>query len=151
VGVSGPPRRVFEEPRHAEYEVPMKAQVVHFEIPLDNVERGHKFYQETFGWKVNVLPGMNYAMVQTTESGEDGRPKSPGAINGGMGKREANLKSPVITIMVDEITAAEKAIEKNGGKILQKKTPIGDGSMGFTGYFKDSEGNVMGLFQVGTG
>jgi len=36
---------------------------------------------------------------------------------------------------------------KNGGTILQKKQPIGDGSMGHTGYFKDTEGNVVGLYQ----
>ncbi|MCI4342672.1 MAG: VOC family protein [Thermoplasmata archaeon] len=127
----------------------MNASVVHFEIPLDNVERGHKFYRETFGWKVNALPDMDYAMVQTTETDAEGSPKNPGAINGGMAKRQHPLTAPVITIMVDDIASAQKQIEKNGGKIVQKKAPIGDGSMGFTAYFKDTEGNIVGLFQVG--
>jgi uncharacterized protein len=128
----------------------MNASVVHFEIPLDNVERGHKFYRDTFGWKVNAMPEMNYALVQTTETNEDGSPKNPGTINGGMAKRAHPLSAPVITIMVDDITAAQKQIEKNGGKVVQKKTPIGDGSMGSSGYFQDTEGNIVGLFEAGT-
>jgi len=125
----------------------MSAEVVHFEIPLDNVERGHKFYKGVFGWKLDVLPDMNYAMAQTTESDEQGMPKGPGAINGGMAKRGELLHFPTITIMVEDIVATGKVIEKHGGKVIQNRTPIGDGSMGFTGYFKDSEGNVIGLFE----
>jgi uncharacterized protein len=128
----------------------MSAAVVHFEIPLDNVDRGHKFYKEVFGWQLNVLPDLNYAMVQTTPSDEQGMPKDPGSINGGMAKRGDTLRFPTITILVDDITAIGKTIEKHGGKVVQKKMPIGDGSMGFTGYFKDSEGNLIGLFQLGS-
>ena len=127
----------------------MSAEVVHFEIPLDNVERGHKFYQEVFGWHVNPMPEMNYAMVQTAESNEMGIPKAPGAINGGMTKRGGLLRAPTITIQVDDIAATGRAIEKHGGKLLQPRTPIGDGAMGFTGYFQDSEGNLIGLYERG--
>jgi len=35
--------------------------------------------------------------------------------------------------------------EQLGGKTVQKKMPVGD--MGFAAYFKDTEGNVIGLFQ----
>ena len=82
-------------------------------------------------------------MVSTTDSDQNGRPKNPGAINGGMGKREGPLMSTVVTVSVADIDKALKTIEANGGKTVQKKQPIGD--MGFTAYFKDSEGNVVGL------
>ena len=127
----------------------MSGEVVHFEIPADNSERARKFYEKTFGWKMNHMAEFNYTIVGTAASDENGRVTMPGAINGGMGKREGPLAHPVITIQVDEITDAEKTIEKNGGKVIQKKQPIGDGSMGFTGYFRDSEGNVVGLWQRG--
>ena len=55
------------------------------------------------------------------------------------------MKSPVITLSVDDIDATLKTIGKNGGSTIQKKQPIGD--MGFTAYFKDSEGNIVGLYQ----
>jgi uncharacterized protein len=125
----------------------MSGEVGHFEIPADNPARARKFYSATFGWKMNEMPGMDYTMVSTGPVDDKGMPKEPGFVGGGIGKREGMLAHPVVTIMVDEIAEAEKTIEKNGGKILQKKKPIGDGSMGWTGYFKDSEGNTVGLYQ----
>ncbi len=125
----------------------MSGQVVHFEIPADDPERARKFYASTFGWTMNVAPGMDYTLVGTGPVDEQGMPKEAGFVGGGIGKRNPMLQHPVVTIMVDDMSAAEKVIEKHGGKILQRRTPIGDGSMGFAGYFKDSEGNVVGLFE----
>ena len=125
----------------------MSGEVGHFEIPADNTERARKFYSATFGWKMNHLPEMDYTMVSTGPVDEKGMPKEPGSVGGGIGKRGGPLEHPVVTIMVDDITAVEKTIEKNGGKIVLRKQAIGDGSMGHMGYFKDSEGNVVGLYQ----
>jgi len=72
-------------------------------------------------------------------------PTEPGAINGGMTKRQDPVKNTVITIDVSEIDSSLKSIEKLGGKVVQKKQPVAD--MGFTAYFKDTEGNVVGLWQ----
>jgi uncharacterized protein len=125
----------------------MSGEVGHFEIPADDPARARRFYTSTFGWKMNEIPGMDYTMVSTGPVDENGRPKEPGFVGGGIGKRGDLLKHPVVTIIVDEISAAEKTIEKNGGKMLQRKKPIGDGSMGWTGYFRDPEGNIVGLYQ----
>jgi predicted enzyme related to lactoylglutathione lyase len=125
----------------------MTGEVGHFEIPADRPDRARKFYEKTFGWKMNVMEGMEYTMVSTGPVDEQGTPKAPGFIGGGIGKRADNLQHPVVTIMVDEITDALKAVEQNGGKVLQAKKPVGDGSMGWTAYFKDSEGNTVGLYQ----
>lgn len=127
----------------------MSGEVGHFEIPADDPARARKFYESTFGWKMNEMPGMDYTMVSTGAVNDQGMPKEPGYIGGGIGKRGKELTHPVVTIIVEDIAAHEKTITKNGGKILQKKQPIGDGSMGFTGYFKDSEGNTIGLYQPG--
>ena len=126
----------------------MSGEVVHFELPADNPERARKFYAKTFGWKMNPIPEADYTMVGTAAVDGEGRPKEPGTINGGLAKRQGPLQHPVVTIIVDEISDAEKTIEKNGGKVVQKKSPIGDGSMGYTAYFTDPEGNVVGLFQL---
>ncbi len=125
----------------------MSDPVGHFEIPADKPDRARKFYAATFGWKMNELPGMDYTMVSTGPVDEKGMPKEPGFIGGGIGKRGDALEHPVVTIMVDEITEAVKRVEKNGGKVLRGKTAIGDASMGWTSYFKDSEGNTVGLYQ----
>ena len=123
------------------------SRVVHFEIPADNLERAKNFYKQAFGWDITQYPGMEYHMVNTTEVDEKTQmPKQVGAINGGMPKRnnEAN-KTTVITVDVQDIDVALKSIEKLGGKTIQKKQPVAD--MGFTAYFKDTEGNVVGLWQ----
>jgi len=125
----------------------MSGEVGHFEIPADRPERARKFYATAFGWKMTEVPGMDYTMVSTGPVDEKGMPKEPGFISGGIGPRGGVLEHPVLTIVVEDVSAAEKVVEKNGGKIVQRKKPIGDGSMGFTAYFHDTEGNVVGLYE----
>ncbi len=120
-------------------------KVVHFEVPADDMKRAQKFYSEVFGWGIQELPEMDYTIVQTMEMDEKQMPKEPGAINGGMFKRENAKKYPVITISVDSIDEAAKAIAAKGGKMTQERLPVGD--MGFTAYFTDCEGNLMGLWE----
>ena len=120
-------------------------KVVHFEIPADNLARAKKFYSTVFGWTLNEFPEMEYTIVRTVESDENGMPKEPGAINGGLLQRQDPVKAPIITISVDNMDQAAANIEKNGGKIIRPKMPAGE--MGFAAYFKDTEGNVIGLWQ----
>ena len=120
-------------------------EVVHFEIPADDLSRAKKFYSTVFGWRANEMPEMEYVMIGTTESDENGMPKQPGAINGGMLKRQDPVRHPVVTIDVENMDEALAKVKKNGGQIVREKLPVGE--MGFAAYFKDSEGNVLGLWQ----
>ena len=121
---------------------------MHFEIPAEDEKRAQAFYKSVFGWQMNPIPGMGYTMIGTTPSDQNGIPTDVGAINGGMMKRKAPFKGPVITISVDEINTALENVEKLGGKVVSRKDAIGDGSMGFTAYFNDTEGNLIGLYQT---
>ena len=120
-------------------------KVVHFELPMDDAARGQKFYEQTFGWKIQNIPEMNYSLVYTTEVDAKSMPKEPGAINGGMVKRSATVIAPSFAIDVENIEEALEKIKKGGGTILKEKTPAGP--MGFIAYFKDTEGNVLSLWQ----
>jgi predicted enzyme related to lactoylglutathione lyase len=126
----------------------MKGKVVHFEVPAKDMKRAKAFYSKVFGWKASdvAMPDMEYSLVSTTEVDKDGRPTSPGSINGGMMKMSKPFTGPVITLQVDDIGGALKAVEKHGGKTVTKRTSMGE--WGFFGYFKDSEGNLMGLFEM---
>ena len=126
----------------------MRGNVVHFEVPAKDMKRAQKFYADVFGWQINEMPEMTYTMVGTTPSDENGMPKEPGSINGGIGKKTGPLQNPVITIRVDSIDEALKTVQAHGGKLEQKKTTVGN--MGWAAYFKYTEGNVMGLFQGAT-
>jgi len=119
--------------------------VVHFEIPADDQKRARKFYQEALGWRIEAVPGMDYSMVITTDMDDDGQPAAAGAINGGMMARDGRITTPIITVDVPDINATLKSVEQLGGSVVMPKNEIP--GMGYTAYFKDPEGNVMGLWQ----
>src|SRR5437870_5655086 len=100
--------------------------IVHFEIPADDTKRASDFYSKAFGWQINPMPEMDYTMIGTDQSDEQGRPKEPGAINGGMTKRGYFdfFQHPVVTVRVQDIESALSKIEKLGGKTVGKKMPV---------------------------
>jgi predicted enzyme related to lactoylglutathione lyase len=121
-------------------------KIVHFEIPADDISRAKDFYSLTFGWQLDDMPeGIDYTIVRTVDVDEQQMPKEPGAINGGMMKRTSETPSPVITINVDAIDDALKKVESGGGSTVRPRTEIP--GMGAFAYFRDTEGNVMGLWE----
>jgi predicted enzyme related to lactoylglutathione lyase len=129
----------------ASEEFVMSGRVVHFEIPYDDGDRARSFYAEAFGWDLQAWGGEGeYTLVSTGPTGEAGATE-PGFINGGMMKREGPATSPVVTIDVDDMDQALATIERLGGKTVVGKQAVGE--MGWSAYFTDPEGNLMGLFQ----
>jgi uncharacterized protein len=124
-------------------------KVVHFEIPVDDVARAKEFYGSIFDWQLNDMDmggGNVYTTVATTPVDEQSRlPLEPGAINGGLFRRTSDIPTPVITIGVDGIDDSLKKVEAGGGSVVQPRTEIPD--MGAFAYFKDSEGNLIGLWE----
>jgi len=127
----------------------MSGQVVHFEIPVDDMDRAQDFYRDVFGWQLTTVPEMGYTLVSTTQAGPDGRPNEPGAINGGMLSRQGPITAPIVTIDVDDIDDALATVEKLGGKAVISRQAVGE--MGFSAYFTDTEGNLIGLWQTARG
>lgn len=127
----------------------MAGGVVHFEIPADDTSRAREFYSSAFGWKISSVPEMSYAMLMTTPSDETGMPSVPGSINGGMFRREGQLTSPLVTVDVDDIDASLEKINSLGGSTVQPRQEVG--SMGWAAYFRDTEGNIIGLWQTAPG
>lgn len=52
----------------------------------------------------------------------------------------------MLTIDVQDINAALENIGQLGGSTVVEKQAVGE--MGFTAYFKDPEGNLMGLWET---
>jgi predicted enzyme related to lactoylglutathione lyase len=123
----------------------MSGKVVHFEIPADDAERASAFYRSAFDWNITAEPDMEYWALRTTETGDDGMPSEPGAINGGLFIREPSLRTPIVTVDVDSIDDTLVRIEELGGSTVQPKSAVAD--MGFAAYFTDSEGNIIGLWE----
>ncbi len=120
-------------------------KVVHFEIPAANLNRAKKFYQQTFDWKLTDYPEMQYVIAHTGAVDKKNMLKEKGVINGGMMKKSATVKAPSLSIQVDNIDTAMAKVKKAGGKLIKGKMKVGE--MGWMCYFKDTEGNVLSLWQ----
>jgi predicted enzyme related to lactoylglutathione lyase len=124
-------------------------KVVHLEIPVDDEGRAKDFYGSAFDWDLNTMDmggGMTYTTAGTVDVDDKMVPKEPGAINGGLMRRTSDTPAPVITIGVDSINDSLKKVEAGGGSTVTPRTEIPD--MGAFAYFKDSEGNIVGLWET---
>jgi predicted enzyme related to lactoylglutathione lyase len=119
---------------------------VHFEIPFDDPDRAASFYADVFGWRTTPIAELSYALVTTGPTDPSEGPSEPGFVNGGMLRRQEGFTSPVITLEVDDIDEALRAVEEHGGKTVEGRQAVGE--MGFSAYFTDSEGNLTGLWQT---
>jgi uncharacterized protein len=127
----------------------MAGRVVHFEIPYQDGDRAQQFYKSAFGWQLQSMPGMGYVLVSTGPSGETG-PTEAGFINGGMlSRNDSPSPGPLVVVDVDSIDDALRQIGELGGETVVGKQPVGD--MGFSAYVKDTEGNVVGLWETARG
>src|SRR5437773_1509596 len=123
-------------------------KVVHVEIPVDDRARAKEFYSSVFDWDVEDqdMGGTVYTTATTVDVDEKMTPKEPGAINGGLMDRTKDTPAPVVTIGVDAIDDSLKKVEAGGGMTITPRTEIPN--MGAFAYFKDPEGNVMGLWET---
>ncbi|MFE9421968.1 VOC family protein [Kitasatospora sp. NPDC006697] len=108
--------------------------VAWFDVSTPDAPRARRFYQEMFGWPVNVLDDT-YSLVGDA----DGRP------TGGIG--QAGPGSPYTGIAVyfrvaDVETALARAEELGGARRLEPRALPGMGRMAV---FTDPDGNVVGL------
>ncbi|NOS66994.1 MAG: VOC family protein, partial [Candidatus Peribacteraceae bacterium] len=69
--------------------------IVHFEIPVNDLDKAREFYGSNFGWKLEYwkMPdGSVYVGVHTTPVDEKTRmPLQPGRINGGIMKKNDSV------------------------------------------------------------
>lgn len=123
--------------------------VVHFEMPYEDRRRMADFYSQAFGWKTQLLGADmgSYVVVTTTESGADGRPTKPGAINGGFFQKpeDASGRHPSLVIAVTDMAEALKKVKGAGGKLLGE--PMDIPGVGRYAGFLDTEGNRVSLLQ----
>jgi uncharacterized protein len=123
--------------------------VVHFELPAKDRKRMADFYTGVFGWKAQMLGKEmgNYVTVSTIETGADGRPAVPGAINGGLFpvRDDNNQNHPSVVIAVDDIIESSREVAKSGGKLIGE--PMNIPGVGKYQSFVDTEGNTLSMLQ----
>jgi len=123
--------------------------VVHFEMPAEDRKRMADFYTKVFGWKIQMLGSDmgDYVIATTAESDETGRPKRPGAINGGFFPKSDDKPAqyPSVVIAVEDIKEHMKDVETAGGKVLGEPWDIP--GVGLYVSFIDTEGNRVSMLQ----
>ncbi len=122
--------------------------VTHFEIPVDEMKRAQRFYEEAFGWTYMApKEGMEgeYEMAMTSETADDHKPAERGRIDGALFVRDDSCAGPMITVNVENIDEAVQRIAAAGGEIVI--APRDANGLGRYARFRDTEGNVMSLWE----
>ena len=113
----------------------MPHSIVHIEFSTQDREESGKFYADLFGWNIQQMPEMNYAMFEPGEG-----------IGGGLNPVQDDYPAGTVTVYVgtDDIDATLAEVEQLGGKTLVPKSEIP--GQGWFGMFADPTGNTIGLF-----
>lgn len=127
--------------------------VVHFEMPYDDAARMAAFYRSAFGWNTQALGAEmgGYVLATTTATSAQGRPNTPGAINGGFYQRNAEWpgQHPSVVIAVADIGQAMTAVAAAGGRVIGE--PMDIPGVGRYVSFFDTEGNRVAMLQPAAG
>ncbi|MBS1708314.1 MAG: VOC family protein [Armatimonadetes bacterium] len=119
-------------------------KVVHFEIPAIDAPRAIEFYAQAFGWtSTDYGPAPSGYWIC-----ECGTPEEPG-VNGAIMTRIGEGQPVVTVLKVDSIDAAIAAVEAAGGEIVVPKFEVP--FVGWKAFFKDTEGNIMGMAEFSQG
>jgi hypothetical protein len=134
--------------------------VVHFEIPADDVGRAKKFYTRLFGWKITRWEGLKsaneYWLIDTEPETGNRKQETGGGkrtagrpISGGIIKRQAPGHPFMNYVAVDSIDEFLARAESLGGKIVLPKQVVP--GVGAFAAFMDTENNIIGLHQTEKG
>ena len=116
--------------------------IVYVEIPVTDLERASRFYEEVFQFslKSTMVDGYSMALFPAATG-------SSGA-SGALVKGDVYIPSksgPIVYFGTENIDRALERVRKAGGKILYPEKRL-DG-IGSVAEFEDSEGNRIGLME----
>lgn len=121
----------------------MPANLSHFAIECDDVERAKRFYQAVFGWRIEPWGPPGFYQILT------GTPEQPGVL-GALQQRRAPLtgtgnRGYECSFGVDSIKPIIAGVVANGGTIAMSEFRIE--GVGNGAYFLDTEGNRFAALQ----
>ncbi|MFW9849084.1 MAG: VOC family protein [Candidatus Thorarchaeota archaeon] len=118
----------------------MSGKVIHFEIPVDDKNRAVDFFHQVFGWESKPLTKSAGTLI-TGENPESG-------INGYFFERStvpSDFARIIIAVEVDNLEDKIEQVKANAGEMLFG--PIDYAGRGRMAYFKDTEGNIVGMLE----
>lgn len=117
--------------------------VLHFEIPVTDMDRAVGFYEAVFGLELRreKVDGYDMAFFPRT----DGAPGASGALAKGDVYVPART-GPIIYFDVQDIDPVLERADSKGATILYPKKHVG--KAGYVAEFQDSEGNRIALSAI---
>lgn len=114
-----------------------------FEIYVQDMIRAKAFYEATFQVSLQLLPTSGIEMWTWPMA-----PEAAGCTGAlvKMEGKDSGAGGTIVYFPVADCAATEAGVEKNGGRILRKKMPIGE--HGFISLVYDTEGNMIGLHSM---
>jgi uncharacterized protein len=117
----------------------MPAQIRHFAIHADDVQRARAFYETVFGWRFEPWGPPDFYQIHDA-----------GPVVGALQQRSdpltgEGMRGFEITIGVDDLSAAMASIEAAGGRMTTPRYRIE--GVGELVYFEDTEGNRVGAMK----
>ena len=120
----------------------LKSAINWFEIPVADIERAKKFYEAVLGSEINLVEmGESRMGFLSHDQGATG-----GAIVQGPGYTPSDQGTLVYLNGGDDLNPALARVGPAGGEVLAEKFSIGEN--GFIAYFRDPEGNKVGLHSM---
>ncbi|MET0734632.1 MAG: VOC family protein [Microbacterium sp.] len=109
------------------------AKMEHFEIPVDDIARAQAFYTSVLGYAYEPWGDEMGMLRQPADEGTNG---------------DLHLRGPVphptVVFTVDKIEDTVALATANGGELIGDIEPMGETAR--YAYIKDSEGNIIGLY-----
>jgi predicted enzyme related to lactoylglutathione lyase len=121
----------------------MPNNLASFAIHVDDVQRARRFYEAVFGWIFEPWGPPDFYLIHTGDDADPG-------IQGLMHKRQqprsgTGLNGFEPTFAVDDVDAILARVERAGGRITMRKSPIP--TVGVLVRFEDTEGNDVGAMK----
>ncbi len=112
-----------------------RRNIVHVEFSSRDLDESCAFFEQLFGWKIERLPQMNYALWQAA-----------GGSGGGFNPLGGHTKAGDVLVYVDsdDIEADLQKAKSLGGTVIEDKQEIP--GQGWFGIFKDPTGNMVALY-----
>ena len=116
-----------------------------FEIPVEDMERARKFYEEVFDISISVhdLGGI----IMGWFPGVQGKTGSSGSLVKHEMYVPSDTAGPLLYFSCKDLAMELSKVTNAGGSIIQQKKEIGGGH-GFMALLKDTEGNRIALHSL---
>jgi len=123
--------------------MPTASTICHIEIPSTDLPGSKSFYEDVFGWTVEIIEDGGYGLWMVPKDDGEGYAAS-GGFEPGI-EPVSETKGVVLYLECADVTAQLARISAAGGEVVKEKTQISP-EHGYLGLFRDPSRNLLGVW-----